>query len=334
MRFIDEVRIEVRAGKGGAGCVSFRRERFIPRGGPDGGDGGRGGHVILVASTRKNTLRDLYLRKHLTAKNGQPGMGGCRHGKNGADLLVEVPVGTTVRSETGELLADLDREGSRCILARGGRGGLGNARFATSTNRAPRRAQPGEPGEEGQCILELKVLADVGLVGLPNAGKSTFLAAVSNARPKVADYPFTTLEPVLGEVFVTGTDAFVLADIPGLIRGAHEGKGLGLRFLRHIERTKVLLHLVDAADSARDIVSQVREVEIELKGYGENVWHKPRFLVLNKMDALTPSRRRRVKEEAQDIGLPVYAVSAVSKEGVQALIAAVYREITRMKRAA
>ncbi len=334
MRFIDEVCIDVRAGNGGAGCVSFRREKYIPRGGPDGGDGGRGGHVLLIASTRRNTLQELYLRKHLFARNGQPGMGARRHGKNGTDIVIEVPVGTLVRDEAGNLLADLNHEGKQYILARGGRGGLGNARFSTSTNRAPRHAQPGDPGEEGRRVLELKVMADAGLVGLPNAGKSTFLSAVSNARPKVADYPFTTLKPVLGEVFIDEADGFVVADIPGLIEGAHAGKGLGLRFLRHVERTKVLLHLVDAASQTADIPAQVREVEAELEGYGETVWRKPRILVVNKLDALTPIMRRQVMAQAERTGLPAYFISAVTGEGVRDLLRAVYQEIMKMKKAA
>jgi len=334
MRFIDEVSIEVRAGNGGAGCVSFRREKYIPKGGPNGGDGGRGGHVILIASTRKNTLQELYLKKHLFARNGQPGMGSDRHGRNGEDLVIEVPVGTSVKNEAGGLLADLDHEGVRYILARGGNGGFGNAHFATSTNRAPRYAQQGEIGEEGRRILELKVMADVGLVGLPNAGKSTLLSRISNAHPKVADYPFTTLKPVLGEVFTDDADAYVVADIPGLIEGAHEGKGLGFRFLRHVERTKLLLHLVDAASLEADIGAQVCAVETELKGYGEAVWEKPRMLVVNKIDALTPEMLDRVRRQAERTGLPVYFISAVTGEGIQVLLRAVYREIAAMRRKA
>jgi len=338
MRFIDEVGIEVRAGNGGAGGVSFRREKYIPRGGPDGGDGGRGGHVLLIASTSKNTLQELYLKKRLFAKNGQPGMGKDKHGRNGLDIEVEVPLGTMIRNEQGDLLADLNTAGERFFLARGGQGGLGNARFKTSTNRAPRYAQPGEPGEEGRRMLELKVMADVGLVGLPNAGKSTLLARISNARPKVADYPFTTLKPMLGEVFTDDADAFVVADIPGLIEGAHEGKGLGMRFLRHVERTKLLLHLVDAASlSGVGIAAQLAEVEEELKGYGETVWHKQRLLVVNKIDALDDALRQDVIAETQalnaDKKLPVFMISAVTGEGVQDLMHAVYGEVKKMREA-
>jgi GTP-binding protein len=332
MRFIDEVNVEVRAGNGGAGCVAFRREKYIPKGGPNGGDGGRGGHVILLASTRKNTLQELYLRKRLIAKNGQQGKGSDMHGRNGEDIEVEVPVGTMVRDEDGELLADLKVAGERYIMARGGQGGLGNARFKTSTNQAPRYAQPGEPGEEGRRMLELKVMADVGLVGLPNAGKSTFLARVSNAHPKVADYPFTTLKPILGEVFTDDSDAFVVADIPGLIGGAHEGKGLGMRFLRHVERTKLLLHLVDAASlTGAGIAEQIAEVEEELKGYGDSVWDKTRLLVVNKIDALDQELRDSVLAEAKASGLRTFAMSAVTGEGVKDLLHAVYGEVKKMR---
>jgi len=334
MRFIDEVGIEVRAGNGGAGCVSFRREKYIPKGGPDGGNGGRGGHVILVASTSKNTLQELYLRKHLYAKNGQPGRGSDRHGKNGVDIVIEVPVGTLIRDEAGGLLTDLDGAGAQYVLARGGQGGLGNVNFKTSTNRAPRYAQPGEAGEEGRRILELKVMADVGLVGLPNAGKSTLLSVISNARPRIADYPFTTLKPALGEVFMDEGDGFIVADIPGLIEGAHEGKGLGIQFLRHVERTKVLLHLVDAASLEADIDAQMHEVEVELKGYGDTVWDKPRMLVVNKMDALTSDMREEVKKQAARTELVAYFVSAVTGEGIPALLRAVSEQVEAMRKVA
>jgi GTP-binding protein len=332
MKFIDEVSVEVRAGNGGAGCVSFRREKFIPRGGPDGGDGGRGGHVVAVASTRKNTLMDLYLRKRLLAENGKPGMGSNMHGRNGKDIVIEVPVGTLVKDEAGHVLADMDRDGARYVIARGGNGGLGNSHFATSTHQTPRYAQPGEEGETGMRVMELKVMADVGLVGLPNAGKSTLLTKISNARPKVADYPFTTLKPVLGEVFVDDTDAFVVADIPGLIAGAHEGKGLGDRFLRHVERTQLLLHLVDAADpGGLTIAEQLQEVETELKGYGDAIWGKPRMLVVNKTDALNPELLAEVKQQAAATGLPTFFISAVSGEGVRELMREVYQHLQAMR---
>jgi len=328
MRFIDEVKIDVRAGNGGAGCVSFRREKYIPRGGPDGGDGGRGGHVILEASVQKNTLQELYLRKHLVARNGQPGMGRKKHGHNGADVRVQVPVGTIVKDESGAVLADLSYDGCEYIMARGGRGGLGNSHFATSTNRAPRYAQPGLEGESGIRFLELKSMADVGLVGLPNAGKSTLLARISNARPKIADYPFTTLVPSLGQVFMEDGDGFVVADIPGLIRGAHEGRGLGDRFLRHVERTKLLLHVVDAScPEGRDITAQVREIETELEGYGATVAEKTRLLVLNKIDALSDEAVSAAEKEAAGLGLPVFALSAVSGAGVERLLYDVYARV-------
>ncbi len=333
MRFIDEVKIEVRAGNGGSGCTSFRREKYIPKGGPDGGDGGRGGHVEFVASRRKNTLQELYLRKRLIAKNGQPGMGSDCHGRNGEDIIMEVPVGTIVRDEEGHLLADLSEEGARYILARGGEGGMGNARFATSTNRAPRYSQPGLEGEHGIRYLELKLMADVGLVGLPNAGKSTLLARISNARPKIADYPFTTLKPKLGQVFMDDGDGFVVADIPGLIEGAHEGRGLGDRFLRHIERTAVLLHLVDACcEDGKPVAEQIAEIETELKGYGEMLWRKPRLLVLNKVDALLDDEQAAALAAASATGLPVSMISAVSGGGVQALLHQVYERVLAERR--
>lgn len=332
MRFIDEVKLEVRAGNGGSGCVSFRREKYIPKGGPDGGDGGRGGHVLFVASTRKNTLQELYLRKRLIAKNGQPGMGSDCHGKNGEDIIIEVPVGTIVKDETGHILADLSEDGARYVLAQGGAGGLGNARFATSTNRAPRYSQPGEEGEQGIRLLELKLMADVGLAGLPNAGKSTLLARISNARPKIADYPFTTLKPKLGQVFMEDGDGFVVADIPGLIEGAHEGKGLGDRFLRHIERTAVLLHLVDAsAAEGKSISEQIQEVEAELKGYGDSVWNKPRLLVLNKADVLSDEEKEIALQEASAFDLSTSVISAVSGEGVKELMYQVYDRVLKQR---
>ncbi|MFQ5519643.1 MAG: GTPase ObgE [Mariprofundus sp.] len=332
MRFIDEVKIEVRAGNGGGGCSSFRREKYIPKGGPDGGDGGRGGHVEFVASERKNTLQELYLRKRLIAKNGQPGMGSDCHGKNGDDIIMEVPIGTMIRDEDGHLLADLSEEGARFFLARGGEGGMGNARFATSTNRAPRYSQPGIEGEQGIRFLELKLMADVGLVGLPNAGKSTLLSRISNARPKIADYPFTTLKPKLGQVFMDDGDGFVVADIPGLIEGAHEGKGLGDRFLRHIERTAVLLHLVDACcEDGKSVAEQINEIEVELKGYGDTLWDKPRLLVLNKIDVLLDEEKAAALAAAAEKDLPVFCVSAVSGEGVQLLLHKIYDRVLHMR---
>jgi len=325
MRFIDEVKIEVRAGHGGPGCSSMRREKYIPKGGPDGGDGGRGGHVILVASHDKNTLQELYLRKRIFAGNGKPGMGKNKHGRKGEDVRIYVPLGTVVKDEYGELLFDLTRDGQEAFLAKGGQGGLGNAHFATSTNRAPRYSQPGEEGESGIRFLELKSMADVGLVGLPNAGKSTLISRVSNARPKIADYPFTTIAPSLGQVFMDDGDGFVMADIPGLIEGAAEGKGLGHRFLKHIERTRVLLHLVDVAHpEGISITDQFREIDAELKGYGEAVYGKSRLLVLNKMDAIDEAERKALLAEAGKLGLSYYTVSAVTGEGLKPLLHDLY----------
>lgn len=328
MRFIDEVKIEVRAGNGGPGCSSMRREKYIPRGGPDGGDGGRGGHVILVASRDKNTLQELYLRKRVFAENGRAGQGKNKHGRKGVDVRIQVPLGTVVKDEFGETLFDLTRDGQEAFLAKGGQGGLGNTHFATSTNRAPRYSQPGEEGEAGIRFLELKSMADVGLVGLPNAGKSTLISRVSNARPKIAAYPFTTIAPSLGQVFMDDGDGFVMADIPGLIEGAHEGKGLGHRFLKHIERTRVLLHLVDVAHpEGISITDQFNEIEAELRGYGETVFNKPRLLVLNKMDAVLDEDRPALQEEAEKLGLTCYTVSSVTGEGIQQLLRDLYDQV-------
>jgi GTP-binding protein len=319
MRFLDSAKIWVRGGDGGDGCLSFRRERFIELGGPDGGDGGRGGDVVARAEPRLNTLIDFRYKQHLRAGRGGHGMGKERTGRAGADLFLDVPVGTQILAEDGEtLIADLARPGETAVLARGGRGGLGNAHFKTSTNRAPRRTTPGEPGEERWVWLRLKLLADVGLVGLPNAGKSTFLAAVSRARPKIGDYPFTTLEPRLGVASIDD-DVLVMADIPGLIAGAHEGAGLGDRFLGHIERCAVLIHLVDGTGSAP--VRAWRAVRKELSAYGHGLAQKPEILCLSKADALDPAtagRRRRALAQAS--GAAVHLVSAVSGEGLEAVL--------------
>jgi len=328
MRFIDEVKIEVKAGNGGPGCSSMRREKYIPYGGPDGGDGGRGGHVILVASSEKNTLQELYLRKRIFAKNGHSGKGKKMHGRKAEDVIVKVPLGTVIKDEHGEILFDLTRDGQEAFLAKGGLGGLGNPHFVTSTNRAPRYSQPGLEGESGVRFLELKSMADVGLVGLPNAGKSTLISRVSNARPKIADYPFTTIAPSLGQVFMDDGDGFVMADIPGLIEGAHEGKGLGHRFLKHIERTRVLLHLVDVAHpEGISITDQFNEIEAELKGYGESVFSKPRLLVLNKIDAILEDEREQLLEEAVKLGLTYYTVSSVTGEGTKQLLRDLYDQV-------
>jgi len=328
VRFIDEVKLDVRAGHGGAGSKSFRREKYIPRGGPDGGNGGRGGHVVLVASRDRNTLQELYLRKHLYAEKGQGGMGKNRHGRDGADICVQVPVGTVVRDEEGHVLCDLTHDGERVFLAKGGRGGLGNSNFATSTNRAPRYAQTGIAGKEGLRYLELKSMADVGLLGLPNAGKSTLISRVSNARPKVADYPFTTMAPALGQVFTDDDESFAMADIPGIIAGAHEGRGLGDRFLRHIERTGLLLHLVDVASpDGREVLDQIEEIEQELAGSHADLMQKSRFLVLNKIDAVDDDDCAALQAALVGRGLPVFAISAVTGAGVAALLHAIWRHV-------
>lgn len=332
MRFLDSAKIWVKSGDGGDGAVSFRREKFVEFGGPDGGDGGRGGHVILRADPDLNTLIDFRYRQHVKAERGQNGMGKQRTGRDGADVVLRVPVGTQVFAEDREtLLFDLTEPGQEAIVCRGGRGGRGNLHFKSPTNRAPRHAEPGEPGEERWIWLELKLLADVGLVGLPNAGKSTFLAAVSRARPKIADYPFTTLTPKLGTV-EAGDDSFVLADIPGLIEGASEGRGLGDRFLGHIERCAVLIHLVDGTQ--REIVKAYRTVRRELAAYGHGLADKPEIVCLNKCDALEPVaivRKRRALAKAA--GRQVHAISAATRQGLEPVLAEA-RALVREARAA
>jgi GTP-binding protein len=325
MKFIDEARIEVHAGKGGDGCVHFRREKYVPRGGPDGGDGGRGGSIIAVADRNINTLIDYRYTRIFRAKDGDRGGGKQCSGRGADDVRLRVPVGTVVWDRgTGLQLADLAEHGAEAVLARGGRGGLGNVNFKSSTNRAPRQFTPGQPGESRELQLELRVLADVGLLGMPNAGKSTFIRAVSSARPKVADYPFTTLSPSLGVVRVDVSRSFVLADIPGLIEGAAEGAGLGHQFLRHLSRTKLLLHLVDIApqDPAVDPVKEVRAIVAELRKYDEGLYRKPRWLVLNKADLLGGEELGRAA--AQIVRRlrwkgPRFVVSALTGEGCREL---------------
>jgi GTP-binding protein len=289
MKFLDEAKIHIRSGNGGAGCVSFRREKFIEFGGPDGGDGGRGGDVVVECVEGLNTLIDYRFQQHFRAKTGMHGMGKNRSGANGADVVLKVPVGTQIFEEDGEtLIADMIEPGQRLVLAKGGNGGFGNTYFKSSTNQAPRRANPGLEGVEKTVVLRLKLIADAGLVGLPNAGKSTFLAAVSAAKPKIADYPFTTLTPGLGVVTVD-TRSFVLADIPGLIEGAHEGAGLGDRFLGHLERCRILIHLVDGTSD--DVGEAYGVIRSEIEAYGAGLEEKPEILCLNKADALTPEER-------------------------------------------
>ncbi len=334
MQFIDEVKIHVKAGDGGRGCLSFRREKFIPLGGPDGGDGGDGGDIVFQVDEGLGTLLDLRYKVHYKAERGGHGMGKNRHGKNGAELLVRVPPGVLIYDqETGELLADLKERDQRFVAACGGRGGRGNARFATSTNRAPRHVQPGLPGEERWLRLELKLLADVGLVGMPNAGKSTLIAAVSAARPKIADYPFTTLVPNLGVVKYGSFQSFVMADIPGLIEGASEGHGLGTRFLRHIERTDLFLHLVDLSDlQPGDALDRFDAINHELERHNPLLLEKPQMVVLSKAD-LTEVRDRieQVRAFFEQRGYRILVVSAVTGLGVRELVATVGRELERLR---
>src|SRR5689334_23957141 len=324
--FIDRARIHVQGGDGGNGVTAFRREKFVPRGGPSGGDGGGGGHVILVADASLNTLLHLRYNPRHVAARGLHGEGSNRSGHTGGDLLVHVPVGTQIfDAETGELLHDLNRDGDRWLAARDGRGGFGNAHFTSSTNRAPRYHQSGSKGEERELQLELKLLADVGLVGFPNAGKSTFISTVSAARPKIADYPFTTLEPHLGVVDLGDFRTFVIADIPGLIEGAHTGAGLGDRFLRHIERTKLLLHLVDVSSvSGRDPVSDYETVNHELASYNEELARRPQFVVATKIDALDePECLESLERKAIEDSKPFFAISSATGEGVRELVNAI-----------
>src|SRR5918994_3224860 len=325
--FIDRTKIKVRGGRGGNGVTAFRREKFVPRGGPSGGDGGRGGDVWLEADSSLNTLLHLRYNPEHTAGRGLHGEGSNRSGREGADVVVKVPVGTQVYDgETGDLYCDLAADGQRWQAARGGRGGFGNAHFATSTNRAPRYHQEGSPGEEFEFQLELKLLADVGLVGFPNAGKSTFISVVSAAHPKIADYPFTTLTPNLGVVALSGDRSFVVADVPGLIEGAHEGHGLGHQFLRHIERTKVLIHLVDVSGaSGRDPVADFDTIRRELGLYNPELLEKPHLVAANKIDALDdPKRLKDLEKRVKQLKLKFFKISGVTGEGVKELIEAAW----------
>ena len=332
MKFVDEATIDVAAGNGGNGCMSFRREKFIPFGGPNGGDGGRGGSVWALADRNVNTLIDFrYARRH-EAKNGEHGRGSDQYGAAAADIVLRMPVGTIVSdADSGERIVELLEHDQKVLLAKGGDGGFGNLHFKSSTNRAPRQKTPGWPGERRRLQLELRVLADVGLLGMPNAGKSTLIAAISNAKPKIADYPFTTLHPQLGVVRVAAEQSFVVADIPGLIEGAAEGAGLGHQFLRHLRRTRLLLHLVDFAPfDGSDPVEQVRAIAAELEKYDAELAAKPRWLVLNKIDMVPEADRgaavkslvRRLRWKG-----PVFAISALTREGCDALVRAVYEHV-------
>jgi len=334
MQFVDEVKIHVKAGDGGRGCLSFRREKFVELGGPDGGDGGDGGDVIVRVDPGLGTLLDFRYKQHLKAERGGHGMGKNRHGKGGETLTILVPPGTLIYdAESGELLADLVEAGHEMVLLHGGRGGRGNARFATSTNRAPRHFQPGTPGEERWLRLELKLLADVGLVGMPNAGKSTLISAISAARPKIADYPFTTLVPNLGVVRWGGYKSFVVADIPGLIEGASEGHGLGTRFLRHVERTDLFLHLVDLSElQPGDPLENFEKINRELQRHNPELAAKPQLVVLSKQD-VTEVREKTAAAQVYfaERGYTVFPISAVSGAGVAELVQAVGRELEHLR---
>jgi GTP-binding protein len=340
MKFVDEVTIDIAAGNGGKGCVSFRREKFIPFGGPNGGDGGRGGHVIALADPNLNTLVDYrYARRH-EARNGEQGRGSDQYGAAAADVVLRMPVGTLIRdADSGELLAELLAPGQQVMLAKGGDGGFGNLHYKTSTNRAPRQSTKGWPGEQRRLQLELRVLADVGLLGMPNAGKSTLIAAISNARPKIADYPFTTLHPNLGVVRVGPSQSFVVADIPGLIEGAAEGAGLGHQFLRHLQRTRLLLHLVDMApfDEGVDPVAQARAIASELKKYDAALHAKPRWMVLNKLDMVpAEEREQRLAEFVRRLRWkgPIFTISALTREGCESLVHAIQLHLEATREAA
>ena len=333
--FVDEVEIEVSAGDGGRGCLSFRREKFVPRGGPDGGDGGHGGSVRLVASPHLNTLVSFRYHPEFHADRGRHGQGSNRTGADGRDLDIEVPIGTIVYEQdpgSGEWreVADLAREGDEALVARGGKGGMGNARFATATNRAPRKTQPGLPGEHKTLRLHLKLLADVGLVGFPNAGKSTLIARVSAARPKIADYPFTTLTPNLGVVRLSDDRSFVVADVPGLIEGAHAGHGLGHRFLKHLERTRVLVHVVDVSGaSGRDPGADLDVLRRELALFDARLAGKPQIVAANKMDAVTDETAlASLERRCASLGLPLFRVSAVTGAGVGPLLEAAWQRLS------
>ncbi len=334
MKFFDEALIDISAGSGGSGCVSFRREKFIPFGGPNGGDGGRGGSVWAVADLNVNTLIDYRYTRRFDAKNGEAGRGSDQFGAAGPDIEMRMPVGTIISdAETGEVLVELLEHGQREQLAKGGDGGFGNLHFKSSTNRSPRQKTPGWPGEARKLQLELRVLADVGLLGMPNAGKSTLIAAISNARPKIADYPFTTLHPNLGVVRVGPERSFVVADVPGLIEGASEGAGLGHQFLRHLQRTRLLLHIVDAApfDETVDPVVQAKAIVAELKKYDPKLHAKPRWLVFNKLDMVpVEEREARVKEYVRRLRWkgPVFSISALAREGLQPLLERIQNHVS------
>jgi GTPase len=334
MQFLDRARIVVKAGDGGNGVTAFRREKFVPRGGPSGGDGGRGGSVYMESTDQLNTLLQFRFNPETRAGRGSHGEGSNRHGRDGEDASIMVPVGTIVTdSETGELVHDFSQVGERICIAKGGRGGRGNAQFATSTNRAPRYHEDGRPGAVRALNLELKLIADVGLVGLPNVGKSTLISRISAARPKIADYPFTTLEPNLGVVSIDEDRTIVVADIPGLIEGAHEGTGLGLEFLRHVERTKLLLHVVDMSSTGRDPVEDFLTIARELEFYKSNLLDKPQAVAASKMDAVDdPERVERLRRFCEERGLEMFEISAVTGSGISRLVNELGARVERIQR--
>lgn len=333
--FIDQVKIFVKAGDGGRGCISFRREKYVPRGGPDGGDGGKGGDIIVRSTEDLNTLLDLKYHLHYRAKNGEHGKGKNKHGKDAPDIIISVPVGTIVKDfNTGEILSDLTEEKMEVLVAKGGRGGRGNAFFVTSTRQAPKFAQPGEEGEERWLLLELKLIADVGLIGMPNAGKSTLISAISSARPKIADYPFTTLSPVLGVVRYREFKSFVVADIPGLIEGAHKGAGLGFQFLRHVERTSILVHLVDISeDSPGDSVENFKAINRELGLYNPLLIERPQVVVPNKIDIMGKGEKfLRLRNFCEKEGYKVFPISAITRQGIEDLLSYLSLKVDELKR--
>ncbi|GJL77395.1 MAG: GTPase ObgE [Nitrospinaceae bacterium] len=333
--FVDQVTISVQAGNGGNGCSSFRREKFVPRGGPDGGDGGKGADIVLEADPNLSTLIDLRYQKLYQAENGRPGRGKQMTGRSGKDWIIRVPVGTLVKDlDAGNLMIDLKEPGQKFIVARGGKGGYGNTRFKSSANRAPRTFQNGEPGEKRNLFLELKLLADVAIIGFPNAGKSTLISRISNARPKIANYPFTTLVPQLGVVKMENFQTFVAADIPGLIEGAHSGKGLGIRFLKHIERSRLLLHLLDFSEShSRDPVSDYHAIQKELQGFSPELFLKPQILVASKVDHPAAEEKfDEYKDRLRQLNPVFFAISSVSGEGLKPLLAKIMNLLAELKK--
>jgi len=334
MQFVDYVKIFVKAGDGGRGCVSFRREKYVPRGGPDGGDGGRGGHIIFRATDELNTLLDQRYHSEYRAKKGQHGMGKKMHGKDGEDLIVRVPVGTIIKDAYTNDMIDLDKNGMEALIAKGGRGGLGNSHFATPVRQAPRYAQPGEEGEEKWLILELKLLADIGLIGLPNAGKSTFLSVISSAKPKIADYPFTTLRPILGVVKPEEYKSFVVADMPGLIEGAHKGVGLGFQFLRHVERTSLLLHLIDISETGGDDpVDSFEKINKELGLHSSELLKKTQAVVGTKLDiAGNREKLGRLENYCRMEKIDFFPVSAVTNNGIEKLLSYLSITVEKIKK--